>query len=535
MKTCITCRATFEVSPEEVAFLEKVAPVAGGRKFAIPEPIECPDCRLRARVAQRNEQYFYARESAKSGKPLISLYSPKSPYKIVSHEEWWSEDWDGESFGRDYDFSRPFFDQFQEMQLQVPRVSLVQVNNENCPYTTGTGYCRNCYLINSSENCEDCFYGKLLQSSRDVMDSAYIYDSEQIYEGFNLKKCYNCRYVYYSQNCYDCSFSDNLRGCSNCFLCTNLNAKEYHFMNRQVSKEEYAAKVADAMKDLAGTKAKFDELRRARIYKFANVLNCENSTGDFLTNCKNCTECFDANDSEDCKYVTVGVNVKDLMDCSNMYLKPELNYQVMGTIETYNVIFSVYVFHSQNAAYSQFCFNSKNLFGCAGLRRKEYCILNKQYSKEEYEALVPRVIEHMKSTGEWGRFFPVSSSPFPYNDSVAYLYLPLSKEEALAKGFAWRDPEAKDYAAASGEVLACSKCGRNYKLIPQEVKRLRDMGLPDPTMCPDCRHWERMGLRNPHKIYSRGCGKCGAPVATTFAPDRPEKIYCEKCYLAEVY
>jgi hypothetical protein len=28
---------------------------------------------------------------------------------------------------------------------------------------------------------------------------------------------------------------------------------------------------------------------------------------------------------------------------------------------------------------------------------KEYCILNKQYTKEEYEILVPKIIEHMKT------------------------------------------------------------------------------------------------------------------------------------------
>jgi len=31
----------------------------------------------------------------------------------------------------------------------------------------------------------------------------------------------------------------------------------------------------------------------------------------------------------------------------------------------------------------------------------KYCILNKQYSKEEYEELVPKIIEHMQKTGEW--------------------------------------------------------------------------------------------------------------------------------------
>lgn len=42
--------------------------------------------------------------------------------------------------------------------------------------------------------------------------------------------------------------------------------------------------------------------------------------------------------------------------------------------------------------YAQFCHNSNNLFGCISLRKKDYCILNKKYTKEEYHALVPQII-----------------------------------------------------------------------------------------------------------------------------------------------
>ncbi|QQR55533.1 hypothetical protein IPG41_03190 [Candidatus Peregrinibacteria bacterium] len=525
MKTCTTCQISFEVSPEEVAFLEKISPVYGTQKFPIPEPEKCPDCRLAQRTIQRNEQYLYNN----NGK--IALYHTDSPFRVVTHEEWWSENWDALAYGRNVDFSRNFFEQIQEINLQIPRVNLIQVSNENCPYTTGTAYSKNCYLINCSENDEDCFYGKLIQSCKDVMDSAYCYDSEFLYECFYVKNCYNCRYVYYSQNAYDCSFCDNVARSSNCFLCTGLTGKEYHFMNQPVSKEEYAIKVAEAMKDLTKTKAIFDEMRARRIYKYANIVSSENSTGDFLTNCKNCTESYDMNDSEDCKYVTVGVQVKDLIDCSNMYIKPELNYQVMGTIGTYNVIFSTYIFNSQNVAYSQFCYNSKDLFGCVGLRNKQYCILNKQYTKEEYETLVPKVIALMGS--DFGKFFPAKHSAFAYNETVANDYVPLTREQALAQGYRWREKDMKEYQPAHGDRLACESCGKNYKPIPQEIARLKE--FPVPSKCPDCRHMTRMRLRNPHKIYLRNCSKCKGPMNSTFAPERPETVYCEKCYLAELY
>ena len=79
------------------------------------------------------------------------------------------------------------------------------------------------------------------------------------------------------------------------------------------------------------------------------------------------------------------------------------------------------------------CFGSHDCFGCVGLRNKSYCILNTQYTKEEYEELVPRIIIHMMKNGEWGEFFPSSMSPFGYNETVATEYFPREKEEALVE------------------------------------------------------------------------------------------------------
>jgi hypothetical protein len=557
MKTCIACQQLYEVTDMERLFLEKISPVIGGQKFTIPEPSECPDCRLMSRVGHRNEQYMYHNVSSVTGKPLIALYSPDTEwgkkYKMMTHEEWWSDDWDGMNFGRDFDFNRPFFEQFHELCVEIPHVNLIQVQNENSPFTTGTGYCKNCHLINCSENCEDCMYGKLIQNSRDVIDSDYIYSSEMLYECFNVTNCNNCVYISYSQNSFDCGFSENLKGCRNCFLCTNLNNKEFYFMNKRVTPEEYAQKVAEFLgsKDaVAKAKEVLRDLRMKRIRKYANIVNCENSSGDFLTNCQNCTDCYDVNDSQDCKYVHVGVNVRDIVDCSNMYLKPELNYQVMGTIETYSVIFSLYVFHSQNVMYSEFCFNSSNLFGCSGLRKKQYCIFNKQYTKEEYEILVPKIIQHMVKTGEWGKMFPLWMSPYGYNESVAMEYLPLTKEQVMSRGGHWKEKDQRDYKPQTyivpdaisdcpddilKELLACERCGKNFRVILKELTRLRDSRLPIPAKCPECRHLERMELRNPPKLYARTCMKCEASIETTYPEGSPEVVTCEKCYLEAVY
>ena len=506
IQKCKISGAEFEISDWEVEFLRKISPEG----FPLPLPELCPDERMRLRTMQRNEDKLHRTQG------LISIYSDDT-YKLLSHEQWWDGSWDAGDFGRDLDFGRGFFEQFRELDLAVPRVALIQVGNENCPYSTGTAYCRNCHLIDCSENCEDCMYGKLLQDCRDVMDSDYAYECELCYECFSVEKCYNCKYLSYSQNCSDCLFSENLRGCRNCFLCTNLNNKEYYFMNKPVSKEFYQQVVADCQVEKA--MEILERMRAERIHKYANIVNCEGCSGDFLSGCKNCLDCFDVNDSEDCRYVQVGVQVRDLLDCSNMYLKPELSYQVLGTIGTYNVHFSLFIFHSQDVWYSQFCYDSSNLFGCVGLRNKQYCIFNKQYSQAEYEELVPRIMARMVETGEWGQFFPAWMSPFPYNDTVAGRYLPLAREEAVGRGYRWIEPDGSE------KVL---------QILERERQFLEKMKLPLPTLTPQERAQRRIAMRGGMRLYDRVCAKSGEKLLSPYPPESGVVVYGEKSYLEEV-
>jgi len=71
------------------------------------------------------------------------------------------------------------------------------------------------------------------------------------------------------------------------------------------------------------------------------------------------------------------------------------------------------------------------------------------------------------------------------------------------------------------------------------------LNLPLPRLCPNCRHYQRLAQRNPLKLWHRQCmckkenhehnGKCEVEFETSYAPERPEIIYCERCYQQEVY
>ena len=89
---------------------------------------------------------------------------------------------------------------------------------------------------------------------------------------------------------------------------------------------------------------------------------------------------------------------------------------------------SAIIWYSNDIWYSYMLNNCRNCFGCVEMNGKQYCILNKQYTKEEYENLVPKIIEQMKEmpyldkqgrSYSFGEFFPPEISPFAYNETCA--------------------------------------------------------------------------------------------------------------------
>lgn len=160
----------------------------------------------------------------------------------------------------------------------------------------------------------------------------------------------------------------------------------------------------------------------------------------------------------------------------------------------------------------------------------------------------------MQSTGEWGEFLPPFLSNCGYNESTAQLYYPLKKEEALQLGFNWSeyippDPKADKIISANqlpdnidkipedviNWAIRCEVTGKPFKITKQEYRFYKDHNLPVPRRIWLQRHIDRLSQRNPRKLWKRECGKCSKAIDTAYAPDRPETVFCEECYLKEVY
>ncbi len=416
--------------------------------MSIDEPIQnlSFEDAQRRRLCFRNERYLYRRKCDATGEEIISIYSPDKPYKVYKNDYWYSDKWNALEYGREPDFNKPFFEQLTALQLEVPRLALSNSKNTNSEYCNMTFHNKNCYLIFGGDFNEDSMFGVLCMRNKNVAECDYSYDCELCYEIQDCLRCYNVDYAMDCNSCSDCSYISDCIGCQNCILCTNLINQSYCIENKKLSKEDFAKKKAaldlknpNGLASRAELYKRFLNLREKRIVKFAHIISCENCTGDYLKNCKNCQNCFDASECEDLQDVIFAMNCKDCLNCSLLGNNSQLCYDCISTISAFNIKHSNFIIEGHDIEYCDFTINCSNLFGCVGLRHKKHCILNRQYEPAEYERLRAQLVEHMRATGEYGQSLPKSMAPFGYNESTANAYFPLTREEALAQGYKWKD------------------------------------------------------------------------------------------------
>jgi hypothetical protein len=544
-QSCKQCHSPFNTSAEELVLYEK---------FGVTPSDLCFYCLQKGRLAFRNASSLYHRKCDATGADIISIFSPDKPYKVYKSDYWYSDAWDALSYGLDFDFSRPFFEQLKELQLKVPRLALSSVNSVNSDYCNTAYGNKNSYLIFGGDENEDSMFGHLCMRNIRCLDLDFSNQNELSYMLGDSLQCYGCQFVFDSKNCNACAFISDCIGCNDCILCTNLVNQSYCIRNQQYTKEEYFQKKAELLNGTySGQKSLFEEFKdllKRRVVKYAHTVSSQDCSGDYIKNSKHCVRCFDVAESEDLTDIIFASKSKDCFNCSMLGDKSELCYQMVSNYAGFNNRFSFFVIDSSGIEYSDFILNSQNLFGCVGLRNKQYCIFNKQYSKLDFENLRAEIVRHMKKTGEWEQFLPPHLSCFGYNETTAYDYFPMSREEALAQGFQWKDTEEKLSGTATfsvsdfiGDVpdsifqgvLACEACRRNFKIVAQELDFYRQLQLPIPRRCPDCRHALRSSLRNPRQLWDRSCAKCSVAIQSSYAPERPEVVYCEKCYLEAIY
>ena len=551
-QSCKKCSQEFTLDQDDLGFYEKMK---------VPPPKVCPPCRFKMRCMFRNETTLYSgRKCALCGKGIISMYNPKSPYTIYCYDCFYSEKWDPKDYAMDYDENRPFLEQFKEFLIKVPKITTYLSTgvgpNVNSDYVNMSSGCRNCYLVFNTSPAEEVLYSRGVRQGKDSSDLYFTREVDRCYESVNVQQSSGIMWGQNISGSVDSIFVLNCRGLIDCFGCVNLNNKSHYFLNQPLTSDEYKKKVGEIM----GSFQKIEDFKR-EFKKFAlsfpmrenNNIKTINSTGDYLFDSKNLKDSFEVSKSEDSRYIYSSGEIKDSMDTIGYGTKSERMLSVVATGLSSNIIGTYGAENSNDILYGFYIRNCRNCIGCDALHNGEYCILNKQYSKEEYERLKNKIIAELTGQDLYGLMMPQEVAPFAYNETIAQDNMPLSKEEALVQGFRWEDdiqktegketmkPEnipdhIKDIPESiTSEILACTECNRNYKITDQEFLFYKKMNLPIPRKCFYCRHQDRIVRRGPYKFWNRNCNKCNKEIITNYAPERPEIVYCEKCYQQEVY
>jgi len=406
VKNCQNCYKDFIIEPEDFNFYEKMK---------VPAPTWCPECRLVRRLASVNTWSLHWATCEKCEKRTLSIFNPRKNVRIFCPPCWWSDSWDGTEYGMDYESSKPFLEQVDELARKTPWVATesLYTSLKNSEYSNGIAWSKDCYMAFWADFCESVYYSSILNGLK------------------------------YSSDC--------LRG-----------------------------------------------------------------------------------------------------------WKSELCYESIGFINNYRVFFSDECNECVDVWFSRNCYSCTNCFGCVNLKRKSYCILNKQYSKGEYEKLKATIIQDMKTRPyadklgrefSYGEFFPPEMSRFDYNESNAMRFFPKTKEEVLSMGYSWNDTESSIHQTDTksedlpdtikettdsilGKIVECANCKKGYKIVKGELNLLRKMGLPVPHECPKCRENERFARMTRPGMYHRECMKCGDPIYTPYSPEDPRIVYCVKDYQA---
>lgn len=547
MPNCKQCTSSFKITQAD----EKVH-----KKMHVPPPTHCPDCRQQRRIAFRNDSNYYRNTCHLCKKNLISIYSPDKGLPVLCNDCFWSDKWDPLEYGQDFDFNRPFFEQYAEMRAKVPRLAIFNTQSENAEFTVHSSKNRNCYMASSLILCEDVHYSDWAMNSKDSTDLLFCTQMEMCYQCIDSQDCTLSNYLELCSNVTESFFAFDCKGSKNLVGCVSIRNRKNHILNQPAQNGEVKETIQKLKTDsqfFAEFKKKYEALKASIPKRDAWMVNTENCSGNYVVDSKNTHHAYNVSDMEDSRYVYETIKCKDIYDCTRNY-GTEMLYECKGVVDLQFGKFCNLVYQCDNMAYCDNCQNSSYCFGCMSLKKNEYCILNKQYKPDEYKQLVPKIIEHMKKTGEYGEFFPVELSAFGYNETKAQEFYPLTKSEAKKRGWKWSDYEAptpKDIKTIPASrlpdnikdvpdeilkwAIECEETKKPFKIVPQELKFYRAKGLPIPHFSPKVRHQKRVALQNPRKLHERKCDECQKDIRSTYAPDRPEKIYCEECYLKTVY
>ena len=542
-KTCSDCKNQFKIYSGDFDLYEKIG---------LKAPQQCFYCRLKQYSAFWVFGKFRKGISDLSGESLITVLPSSPRYPVYKSHEWYGDAWDPMSFGQEYNPLRGFFDQLKELQEKVPRPHQTGRDNLNCDWCDDIWYSKNCYLSRSVFECENINYGYRVVRSKDSFDIANSFNLQNSYDCF---ACHNSFNLNFSENCKDCIdsyFLFDCRNCQNCFMSWNLRNKQYCIRNKQYTREEYEKELEknkfDSYQNIKKLKSELEDiLKNQAVHRENFNLKTTSSTGNYLTNCDKCVNVFSYEDSQNCRNQLRGLGNKDCIDGMGIFGRVELSGNNSCVLDSYNVKHSSWSL-GRYSEYLDICDDVEYCFGCIGLKKKKYCILNKQYSKGDYDRLKEKIISDMEKRGEYGKFLPYSMGICGYNLSTAVVYFPeVQKEDILNKGGYWSEEDLSQSdgipsfelpdsildtkSDISSQALICPKTKYKFNISATEYDFHKRKQFALPRFHSDLRTLEKTRKTTVLKAFPYKCFYCGNDITAYYPPEwNYRKISCEECY-----
>lgn len=349
----------------------------------------------------------------------------------------------------EYDHEKSFFQNFQYFHDIFPFQHMFHImDNENSEYTDCAFGTKNTYLsfiigFNAENVCYSalCYVNvhNIFNSCLACNNSSNIYSSAWITDSHNI---FYSRFISDSSNIW---FSANLMGCEECIGCDGLQNQRYNIGNIAYSKKEYEKKKEQILKDKKWFWRYYKHILKKKWINFAS----ENVKWEYIIKSSNIKNGGWVVNMHNCRNVLIGNGDKwsqNLYDWFDVGINGTDFYGVMwaGWSQTTQLYCSLQITGSSFIYYSYFLENCHHCLGCIWLKNKSYCILNKQYTKEEWEILAEKIFASMEADETLGEFFPASMNPFYFNDTLAYLIDDsFTKEEVEKDGYLWRDEPIK--------------------------------------------------------------------------------------------
>ncbi|MDA1038208.1 MAG: hypothetical protein O2877_00790 [bacterium] len=524
------------------------------RKFNVPPLKVAPETFTNQYMVLHTGFSWWWNTDVETGKPILTHIHPSRPFKVMNDKSWANKDFTEQ--GRDVD-SRLFFDQLFDLATDVPQsawrnmedpinsIARISLGNQDSYFTVAARAKKSFYIADSYdvENCAEATWSSKLN------------DSYNLVRGVNISRSMVVRE---SRNCLNCAFIFDCRDCDSCFFSWNQRQAKFLWRNEQLSEGEWKKRWAEL--DLGSAKRFYDLMDEFKQQLSSEIvwpenfnIKSQNSTGEYLENCLDCERSWYCDGmqrgwwsvwgSEGAEDSALGIDYRS----NNGFGNP-------AVVDSSQCRFSILVNRSQRLEYCIECHDCEDCFGCVGLKRKKFCILNKQYTEQEYWQKLDELKTKMLEDGEYGQSFPQRFAVTPYRHSAAPIVFTPDEVESLgvmdfdadADG-AFGNWEGKEMHKIEdipdhindvgdewvGRTIWDPVMKRPFGILKPELEFYRKMNIPVPREHFIARIetslWPEVLMMSQHETSCKKCEKIIEVADSRAYPNR--KIYCRTCYL----